>query len=122
MLEAHVVAALVNSTWQSALVALVAFVALGAFKRSSAAARCAVWYGVLAIVAMLPVVDLTASLSVHNVSMPRTALGQIIRPVVARAAIQSSNPSAVVAPSPSGPPIAERVAVAIGSVAPWIER
>ena len=122
MLEAHVVAALVNSTWQSAMVALVAFVALGAFKRSSAAARCAVWYGVLAVVAVLPVVDLTASLSAHNVSMPRTALGQIIRPVVARAAIQSSNPSAVVAPSPSGPPIAERVAVAIGSVAPWIER
>ncbi|HEY8321526.1 MAG TPA: M56 family metallopeptidase, partial [Candidatus Baltobacteraceae bacterium] len=111
MLEAHVVAALVNSTWQSAMVASVAFVVLRTFKRTSAAARCAVWYGVLAIVALLPVVDVAASLSVHAVAAaPHSAHGRI------------AGPSAPSAGTSARPPLAERVAIAIGSAAPWIER
>jgi len=122
MLEAHVVAALVNSTWQSALVALAAFVALRTYRRTSATVRCAVWYGVLAVVAILPIVDVTASLSIHDLA-PRTSWSRIIRPIVAHASVQSSNSTATLAVAPAtGPPVAERVAEEIGSVAPWIER
>jgi beta-lactamase regulating signal transducer with metallopeptidase domain len=120
MLEAHVAAALVNSTWQSAMVALVAFVALRTFKRTSAAARCAVWYGVLAIVALLPVVDVATSLSAHAVAAPQALANGAVRPSGARAPMRSADPGVFLVVSE--PPVAERIAVAIGSVAPWIER
>jgi len=121
MLEAHVVAALVNSTWQSGLVALAAFVALRTFKRTSAAARCAVWYGVLAIVALLPVVDVATSLSARAIAVPAAASSGSLGTVGARA-LRPSDPSALWASASARPPLAERVAIAIGSVAPWVER
>ncbi len=54
----HVVWALGNSLWQSALIALVAAVALKFFRKSTAALRYGIWGAVLLSTAVLPVIDL----------------------------------------------------------------
>lgn len=121
MVEAHVVAALVNSTWQSALVALVAFAALRLFTNASAAVRCVVLYGVLAIVAVLPFVDLAASLNAAKAPTP-VAWRSVVRPVTARASLAFFAPPGAFATSPAEPALDERLALAIGAAAPWLER
>ncbi len=121
MIEAHVVAALVNSTWQSALVALVAFVALRLFTNASATVRCLVLYGVLAIVAVLPFADLAASLNAMRTPTPM-AWRSVVRPVTARASLALFAPPAAFATSPAEPSLDERVALGIGAAAPWLER
>ena len=122
MTAAHVVAALVNSTWQSALVVLTAMFALHLAKRTSAAARCAVWYAVLVIAAILPFVDLAASLAPH--ARPQESYRISFAPVTARASSREASWKGKIVAVPRAPAndSLERAAVALGASAPWLER
>jgi beta-lactamase regulating signal transducer with metallopeptidase domain len=70
MIETRIAVALVNATWQGALVTAAAAGALRLAGRTSASVRCAVWCAVLAVVAVLPAVDLLAA---RVVSLPQDA-------------------------------------------------
>src|ERR1700722_333765 len=69
-IETRIAVALVNATWQGALVSAAAAAALRFAGRTSASVRCAVWCAVLAVVAVLPAVDLLAA---RVVSVPQAA-------------------------------------------------
>jgi beta-lactamase regulating signal transducer with metallopeptidase domain len=84
MIETRVAVALVNATWQGALVTAVAASALRFAGRTNASVRCAVWCAVLAVVAVLPAVDLLAA---RVVSLPQTIAPTTYAVRAARAAV-----------------------------------
>lgn len=69
MIEARIVSALLNATWQSAVLAAFAAIALRLHGRTSTTVRCAVWCGVLAVVVALPIVDFLSQRSIHVASV-----------------------------------------------------
>lgn len=68
MIEARIVAALLNAMWQSGVLAAFAAIALRLHGRTSATVRCAVWCGVLTVVVALPIVDVLSQRSVSAAS------------------------------------------------------
>jgi beta-lactamase regulating signal transducer with metallopeptidase domain len=111
MIETRIAVALVNATWQGALVTAAAVGALRLAGRTSASVRCAVWCAVLAVVAALPAVDLLATRvvslpqdatpSFHAARASRTAAATAARPplvsLARRASAAGARPQAPVA-------------------------
>jgi beta-lactamase regulating signal transducer with metallopeptidase domain len=96
MIETRIAVALVNATWQGALVTAAAAGALRLAGRTSASVRCAVWCAVLAVVVMLPVVDLPAARVVRLPQATTAALASLA-PATRRAPVAGGRPQAAAA-------------------------
>jgi len=103
------VAALLNSLWQSAAVALLVWAAFRFLPRLNvqinAATRCAVWWAVLAAVVLLPMAPQQVKVPRKVAEVPLASAGSTAIPVTIAPAPVVSTPVASAAPAPpaSGP-------------------
>ena len=78
----HLLLALANSVWQSALLATAAWLVLRCIRHSTAALRYALWSAVLVATAMLPFIDMDLPARIVLVSAPAPAQATTLRPAV----------------------------------------
>ena len=78
----HLLLALANSIWQSALLATAAWLVLRCIRHSTAALRYALWSAVLVATAILPFIDMDLPARTVLVSAPAPAQRTTLRPAV----------------------------------------